>query len=47
MSQNIMPVKEYAAKRGRTVQAIYHSIRKGKTPSRKIGSFIFVVTDSE
>ena len=36
------PVKQYADKKGISVQAVYQAIKKGKLDSKKIGSMILV-----
>ncbi len=39
------PVKDYAAQKNVTVQAVYQAIKRGTLKSRRIGSFILVEID--
>ena len=37
-----MPVKDYASKKGITVQAVYQMIRRGNLKFKKIGTYTLV-----
>ena len=41
--KNLNTVKEYAQKKGVTVQSIYKAIKAQKLKALKIGNFIFVI----
>lgn len=42
MNESFMPVKDYALKKGCTVQNVYKLIKEGKLESKKIGSYTLV-----
>jgi len=44
---NWMTVKDYSVKKGITVDAVYKAIKRGKLPSRKLGTFTLVYDDDE
>ncbi len=46
-ARGLMSVREYASKRGVSVQYVYQMIRSGKLESLKVGSILLVLNDSE
>lgn len=43
VTENWMPVKDYAELLGKTVQAVYYDIKNGHVKSRKIGTYTLVL----